>query len=140
MKEYPYLLGQLLKVSDNLHQLYCWDVRNKQMPARLVGNSLYKAVSECPDRGIEQLSQRMIPYIEWAILHPEAKIVKEASKYEGPPAGYYRSVYERIGQEISNVISPKSRMNDYEKSLLFIGYLAALPKSNKKMNGVEEHE
>ncbi len=148
MKEYPYLLGQLLKVSDNLHQLYCWHVRNKQMPARLVGNSLYKAVSECPDRGIEQLSQRMIPYIEWAILHPEAKIVKEASKgsekkeakYEGPPAGYYRSVYERIGQEISNVISPKSRMNDYEKSLLFIGYLAALPKSNKKMNGVEEHE
>lgn len=138
MKEYPYLLGQMLKVSDCLHEAYCYEVRNGQIPSQLVGNSMYVAASEMPTQTLAQLAHRMIPYITWAKANREACAKRkeknqqgEEMEYSGPPAGYLLHVYEQIANELLPVLKDKQRFNDYDKAQMFIGYLAALPKKEK---------
>ncbi|RZT03039.1 hypothetical protein [Cuneatibacter caecimuris] len=138
MNEYPYLLGQILKVSDSLHELYCYEVRDGQIPPQLVGSSMYVAASELPAQTLAQLATRMIPYITWAKANREACIIRklknrqdEEAKYFGPSAGYLLYVYEQIAGALLSVLKDKQRFNDYEKAQMFIGYLAALPKKEK---------
>ncbi len=138
MKEYPYLLGQILKVSDSLHELYCCEVRDGQIPPQLVGSSLYVAASEVPAQTLAQLANRMIPYITWAKANREACIKRklknrqdEEMEYFGPSAGYLLYAYEQIADALLSVLKEKQRFNDYEKAQMFIGYLAAFPKKEK---------
>lgn len=141
MKEYSYLLGQLLKVSDSLHELYCWVVRDKQIPSQLVGNSLYIAATEMPVSALAQLANRIMPYKAWATKNKDAQIIQiktnkngETEKILGPTAGYLLYLYEQIATQISCVLNPQVRFNDYEKAQLFIGYLAAFPKTEKNQS------
>lgn len=134
MNEYPYLLGQILKVSDSLHELYCDKVRDGQIPTQLVGSSLYVAASEMPAQTLAQLANRMIPYITWAKANRDKKLEKrhdEEIEYLGPSAGYLLYVYEQIADALIPVLKDKQRFNDYEKAQMFIGYLAAFPKKEK---------
>ena len=66
MEGTPYLMGQLLKASDELHALHCKVVNNNRIPPQLVGSALFVAASEAPGRTLSQLSARMIPYLSWA--------------------------------------------------------------------------
>ena len=50
MAQISYLYGQLLKLSDELHMLYCLAERNNSLPSQLVGNSFYKAAQNTPRR------------------------------------------------------------------------------------------
>ncbi len=138
MNEYPYLLGQILKVSDSLHELYCCEVRGGQIPPQLVGSSMYVAASEMPAQALAQLANRMIPYITWAKANREACIKKklknrqdEEVEYFGPSAGYLLYAYEQIADALASALKDKQRFNDYEKAQMFIGYLAAFPKKEK---------
>lgn len=138
MSEYPYLLGQILKVSDSLHELYCCEVRDGQIPPQLVGSSMYVAASELPAQTLAQLANRMIPYITWAKANREACIERklknrqgEEKEYFGPSAGYLLYAYEQIADALLSALKDKQRFNDYEKAQMFIGYLAALPKKEK---------
>lgn len=138
MNEYPYLLGQILKVSDSLHELYCCEVRDGQIPPQLVGSSMYVAASELPSQTLAQLANRMIPYITWAKANREACIKRKLKKrqdeeveYFGPSAGYLLYAYEQIADALLSVLKDKHRFNDYEKAQMFIGYLAAFPKKEK---------
>ncbi len=141
MKEYPYLLGQLLKISDNLHELYCFAVRDKQLPAQLVGSSMYVAASEMPLQAFTQLANRMIPYIAWAKVNREVCVRKkqknsqgEEVEYFGPSAGYLLYAYEQVAGQLGLVLEDKRRFSDYEKAQMFIGYLAALPKKENSIS------
>lgn len=140
MNEYPYLLGQLLKVSDNLHELYCYKVRDGNIPPQLVGGSLYTSASEFPKQAISQLAQRMMPYLNWARTHQNEKIEKNEgsdSKNFEPTAGYYLNQYRKIADKLLPVLSESARFNDIEKASLFLGYLASYPKSSKD-EGIEK--
>ena len=132
MKEYPYLLGQMLKVSDSLHELYCRVVREKdKLPSQLVGSSLYMAASEHPQKLLDELGQRMRPYIAWAKTH------RGEGNKEGPKVRYYLWVYEQLCNQLRVVETGQTRFNDQEKGLLFIGYLASFPKSERKEDTVD---
>lgn len=144
MNEYPYLLGQMLKVSDGLHELYCYEERNKQIPPQLVGNSMYVAASEMPMQTLAQLGRRMMPYITWAKKNPNAQIKGkrkgkdgEEVEFSGPSAGYLLSVYRQIADKLEPVLDKKTRFDDCEKAQLFIGYLASYPKNE---NGNKNNE
>ena len=54
MEAFPYQYGQLLKVSDELHAMYCRVVRNGDLPPQLVGSSLFQAAAETPLRYYER--------------------------------------------------------------------------------------
>jgi hypothetical protein len=133
MESLPYLYGQLLKVSDELHALYCKVVRDSEMPTQLAGGSMYQAAAEAPIRTLNLLGQRMNPYILWAKTY-RTKNVSEKGK-ESWKAGWLISLYEYIAAELFTAWSTQTRFNDEEKALLFLGYLANFPKKEQTTDG-----
>ena len=128
MEDYPYLYGQLLKVSDELHVLYCRVMRKGEVPMQLAGGSLYQAAGETPVRTLSLLAQRMNPYIIWAKSYRTKEVYEE--KIESWRAGWLLDLYENIATKLYRVWSQEMHFNDAQKAQLFIGYLAAFPKKD----------
>ena len=126
MEATPYLMGQLLKASDELHALYCKVVRNNQIPPQLVGSALFVAASETPGRTLSQLSVRMAPYLSWA------KQYRTKNEESSGLAGWYLKVFEQIANKLATEYSVPMRWSDAQKAQLFIGYLASFPKQEKQ--------
>lgn len=140
MQEFPYLFGQLLKVSDELHVMYCKAVRDNDMPNTLAGSGLYVSGEEQPYKTMVLLGRRMNPYIAWAKIYRTKGIQKKGE--ESWRAGWYLSLYESIAAQLYGAWKGQTRFNEKEKAQYFIGYLAAFPKreeSEKQSNG-EQHE
>jgi len=129
MQGFPYLFGQLLKVSDSLHEMYCRVVRDNDMPNTLVGSGVYSAGAEQPYKTLALLGQRMNPYITWAKSYRGKEIQKKNE--ESWRAGWYLTLYERIASQLCEVWENQTRFNEEEKAQYFIGYLAAFPKKEK---------
>lgn len=136
MENLPYLYGQLLKASDELHALYCRVVRNDDIPPQLVGSSLFQSAAEAPARTMQMLSQRLMPYYSWAKSY-RLKNIKEPQK-ESWRAGWLYGLCERIMVKLQENWTAQTRFNDEEKAQLFIGYLAAFPKREQIEQDVEE--
>ncbi len=133
MNDYPFLLGQMLKASDYLHELYCIKVRGDKPESlpQLIGGSLYTSAADFPNQTLVQLLQRMKPYLNWARSNRGAflEITKKSGEnVEGPTAGYYLSVFTQIANRLSPVLKAETRFSDVEKAQLFLGYLASFPK------------
>ena len=128
MQEFAYLYGQMLKISDELHLLYCNVVRNGDIPPQLVGGSLYMSVSEAPIRAMGILSERMIPYINWAKSF-QAKNGQE-NKDEKRRAGWLMKLYSENAGQIRDALDRYhgGRFTDTEKTQFFLGYLSAFPR------------
>ena len=141
MNEYPYLLGQLLQVSDCLHELYCVIVRNNEIPSELAGGSLFVSASEFPRQSLAQLAKRMTPYLNWAKTHRTAKLTSDekAGEKSGPDAGYYLYIYRQIADKLHLAFTEQDRFSDAEKAQLFIGYLASFPKSKRTEESEEDN-
>lgn len=131
MEDLPYLYGQLLKASDELHALYCNVVRDGEMPTQLAGGSLYQAASETPVRTLNVLGQRMNPYILWAKTYRYKNV--EVKGKESWHAGWLLSIFEQIATKLNSGWTPDTRLDDAEKAQLFIGYLAAFPKKEQNV-------
>ena len=63
MQDTAYSIGQLLKISDELHALYCEIKRDGEVPPQLAGNSVFVTASETPAQAVALLCTRIIPYI-----------------------------------------------------------------------------
>lgn len=129
MQEFPYLFGQMLKVSDDLHEMYCKVVRDNDVPNALAGSGLYVAGAEQPYKTLAVLGHRMIPYIEWAKSYRGKGILKKNE--ESWRAGWYLSLYEDAATKLYAVWGRQTRFNEEEKAQYFIGYLAGYPKIGK---------
>lgn len=121
MEETAYLLGQILKVSDELHALYGKIVRNNDVPPQLAGNSFYLMASDMPMRALAQLGVRMMPYLTWA------KSYATRNKQDSGLAGDYLSLYESFALKMKAIFDHDIKFGDSEKAELFLGYLASLP-------------
>ncbi|HHW37092.1 MAG TPA: hypothetical protein GXX18_07635 [Bacillales bacterium] len=126
MDRTAYLLGQVLKISDELHTLYCNVVRNGDVPPQLAGSALFVTAGEMPNQAIAQLSLRMNPYITWAKQYRFKDIDKKGE--ESWKAAWYLSLYESTANKLKLVMMDSTRFNDYDKAQLFIGYLSSFPK------------
>ena len=127
MENIPYCYGQLLKVSDELHALYCRVVRKGNegqdpYPPQFVGASLFQSAAEQPLKTLNMLRQRINPYIAWA----KSYRLKEAE--ESWMAGWLLSLYEKLAPAFKDW-TPVLRFTDEEKVQLFIGYLASLKQN-----------
>jgi hypothetical protein len=133
MENKPYLIGQIMKISDELHALYCKVVRKGEVPPQLVGNSLMSAALETPVQALAQLSQRLMPYLAWAKQYRTKGDPENSWK-----ANWYLRLFEdnttRIGQ-----LEP-IRFGDLEKAQVFIGYLAAFPKKQEDAGKQADNE
>ncbi|MDR2488745.1 MAG: hypothetical protein LBD42_04560 [Desulfovibrio sp.] len=129
MKCAAYVVGQMLKASDELHALYCNVVRSGDIPPQLVGNSMFVIASEVPDKALAQLSLRVKPYISWAKQYRTKGIEKTGA--ESWRAGWYLKQLEASAGALRNNLSETVRFNDFDKAQMFLGYLAAFPKHEK---------
>jgi hypothetical protein len=135
MENAPYLIGQLLKVSDELHTMYCKVVRKGEVPSQLVGNSVFSLASEVPMQALAQLAQRMSPYISWAKQYRTKGIKYDPATNDNAGitsgrANNYLILYENIATKLAIKINKGQRFNEYEKAELFLGYLAVLPETD----------
>lgn len=138
MEDFPYQYGQLLKVSDELHAMYCRVVRNRNLPAQFVGSTLYQAAAEAPLRTLSVLGQRMNPYIAWAKTYDTNEETKED---EHPAlAKWLLRKYEDVCEILYQSWTKSTRFSDEERAQFFIGYLAALPKSKKNKNDTNPNQ
>lgn len=128
MQDTPYLIGQMLKVSDELHTLYCMAERKGDIPLQLAGNSMFSYSSEMPYKALAQLGLRMHPYITWAKKYRFSH--QEKNDVPNWKAGWYLNLYQDLADNLEPVLSEKDRFNDFGKAQLFLGYLADFPKRN----------
>lgn len=143
MKELPYLLGQLLRASDELHTRYC-RARQKDgdVPARLAGNSLFITAGERPFQALALLSARMNPYIAWAKQYRyQSKTEKDNESQKAVKsweAAWLLWIFEEISNQIVPQITPQVRFGDYEKASLFIGYMASFPRKEQWETAIKD--
>ena len=130
MEKLPYLYGQLLKVSDELHLLYCKVVRKESYPTQFAGSAVYQAAIETPVRTLNLLGQRMRPYIVWARTYAAGKNIEPGK--ESWRARWLLSLYETLGGKLSGELLEDTRFTDFDKAQFFLGYLAEFPKTEKK--------
>ncbi len=137
MQEFPYLFGQLLKVSDELHAMYCKVMRNNDQPNTLAGSGLFISGAEQPYRTLAMLGQRMNPYIMWAKKYQTENV--EEPMEESWRARWYLRLYERLATQLYASWKCQTRFNEEEKAQYFIGYLAAFPKrTSDEKNEMQE--
>jgi len=131
MEDIPYLVGQILKISDELHAFYCKIVRDGNVPPQLVGSSLMASALEAPERTLAQLAQRINPYIAWAKQYRTKNC--DIKGKESWRAAWYLGLYERNASIFKNKLEAlrSTQFGDREKAELFIGYLADFPKKEE---------
>lgn len=123
MKESAFLLGRCLRITDEIHRLYCEVVRKKDLPPELCGSSLLVGMMESPVTTLSQLAMRSAPYIKWA----------RGGGKKGDMGGlvwYWLKQWEETADQLHTLKWPK-RLLPEERAQIFLGYLASFPKSQK---------
>ena len=126
MKESAFLLGRCLRVTDEIHRLYCEIVRKNDLPPELCGSSLLISMMESPTTTLSQLAQRSAPYLKWA---------KGGSNKEekGGLVWYWLKQWELIADSLHALEWPK-HLSPEERAQLFLGFLSSFPKTEKSEN------
>lgn len=106
-------IGRLLALADSLHQRYCEHVRNGEAPTQLIGNALFNTALEQPVFALARLGERLAPYQAWARTFQ--RYDPNSSVGLGEIANCTASI------QLSEL---PARMEDRDKALLLLGYLA----------------
>lgn len=111
----PYQIGRLLKFADELHALYCKEVRNGKLPPQLLGNALMAAALDSPNQALAQLALRISPYLGWA---------KTNSSESSGLSRYFLKEFAGIETTIRGETLPV-RLDDAARAQLLLGYISA---------------
>jgi len=124
MKHPPYLIGRMLKLADELHALYCKEVRKDKLPAQLLGNALMVAALDSPTQALAQLAQRIVPYLGWA---------RTNSTNSAGLSRYFLKEFGLIEVELRDVPLP-ARLDDSARAQLLLGYVSVNSQTDKPAN------
>lgn len=116
MNQAPFNLGRLLALADQLHYLYCEEVRGETFPPQLIGNALMNTALQQPVTAIALLAQRVLPYQAWA-----------RTVQSGEKVGLARYFLKEIG-EISQTLTKgplPDTLSDVDRAQMILGYLAS---------------
>lgn len=116
MQQAPFNLGRLLSLADQLHQLYCKEVRDGDVPPQLLGNALMSTALQQPTTALALLGQRILPYHAWA--------TKIQSGEKVGLAKYFLKEMGAIAQSLSNADLPATT-TEAERAEMILGYLAS---------------
>ncbi len=124
MKKTPYNIGRLLALSDQLHALYCNDVRDKGLPPKLLGNALMNTALQKPDKAMSLFGQRILPYQAWAKTLNSGENVGLAK--------YFLKEIGKVSQTISEAENLPTSLTDAERAEMILGYLARNEQNEKQ--------
>ena len=120
MQEFPYQLGQLLKITDELHAKYCKIVREDDVPPQLIGSTFFNDACIDPFGVIGRLGNRSRFCIDWA------KRYRRQKEEDSGIVGWLLRQHEKISTQIAITGKPGMKFNDTDKSLFALGYFAAI--------------
>lgn len=115
MNNPSYLVGRILKIADELHALYCKEVRKDKMPPQLLGNALMAAALDSPTQALAQLALRIVPYLGWARTN-----ASDSAKL----SRYFLKEFGLIEAKLRDAVLP-SRLDDAAKAQLLLGYISS---------------
>jgi len=114
MSSSPYMVGRMLKLADDLHALYCKEVRKNNLPPQLLGNALMAAALDSPTQALAQLALRIAPYLGWARTNSTDS------------AGLSRHLLKEFGLvevRLRDAALP-DRLDDAARAQLLLGYVS----------------
>jgi hypothetical protein len=123
MKESAFLLGRFLRVTDEIHRLYCEVVRKGDLPSELCGSSLLVSMLQSPEMTLDQLAMRSAPYVKWA------RTGRDKDDKSGL-VGYWMNLWGDVAEQLHEKNLPK-HLSVAERAQVFLGYLALTPKKGK---------
>jgi hypothetical protein len=146
MNSPAYLLGQLLAGADVLHRGYCLDVRSGSLPPKLIGNAALATAERNPVAALSQLLRRWKPYNGWATKRrrDDASLKQQIAAAEAKDDRKTQSDLRMIrdGAWAPENLRPLAeqlaaaliteRPTDVFRAQLFLGYVAGLPRPEKK--------
>lgn len=117
MNEDVFYLGRFFAVVDKLHIQYSFDVRNGDIPLRLIGNDHVSLALQNPLEAFVSLGRRLEhPYVSWAKRVKPDTIPRQAAK------NCLKDIAELAGRLTETQIP--SEINDAGKAKLILGYLS----------------
>lgn len=122
MPQAPFNIGRLLSLADQLHALYCKEVRSGDVPPQLFGNALMSTALQQPITALSLFAQRVLPYWTWADTVQSGESVGLAK--------YFLKEMRAVSQVLSVTKLPGT-LSDAERAEMILGYLAS-PKSENK--------
>lgn len=133
MKEDVFYLGRFFAVVDKLHIQYSLDVRNGDVPMRLIGNDHVSLALQNPLEAFVSLGRRLEhPYVSWAKRVKPDTIPRQAAK------NCLKDIAELTGRLTETQIP--NEIDDAGKAKLILGYLSYGTKEEEagKDNSVME--
>ena len=124
MNNPPYLVGRMLKLADDLHALYCKEVRKNSLPSQLLGNALMAAALDSPTQALAQLALRIAPYLGWA---------RTNSTESAGLSRYFLKEFGLIETELRDVALP-TRLDDAARAQLLLGYISSNAQKEEQTN------
>jgi hypothetical protein len=115
MAQAPYNIGRLLSLADQLHALYCKEVRGGSLPPQLFGNALMNTALQQPVTAMSLFSQRVLPYKAWADTVQTGDSVGLAK--------YFLKEMQAVSQKLKAAELPVT-LTDAERAEMILGYLA----------------
>lgn len=124
MNNPPYLVGRMLKVADELHAVYCKEVRKNNLPPQLLGNALMVGALDSPTQALSQLALRIAPYLGWA---------RTNSTDSAGLSRYFLKEFGLIEEKLRNTTLPQ-RLDDAAKAQLLLGYISSNSQTETNNN------
>ena len=109
MSNTPYQIGQLLALVDELHYEYCQRERGGAIASQLLGNVAMRIAYDNPQRAIQTLYMRLMPYLNWAKTRKEK------------PWAYWP--IRKLGDDLRQASFP-APPSDADRAQILLGYLA----------------
>jgi len=133
MKESIFNLGRLFAVADRLHILYSQDVRQGDIPLRLIGNDQMSLALQNPQEAFIALGKRLMhPYISWA-----KRSQNETTPF-GKEVGWCLWDITKHTQLLADEVFLEE-LTDAGKAKLILGYLSYGAKSKDGVNDNPEN-
>ena len=114
----------MLKLADELHALYCKEVRKNSLPPQLLGNALMVAALDSPTQAIAQLALRIAPYLGWA---------KTNSTESAGLSRYVLKEFGLVEAKLRDTALP-GRLDDPARAQLLLGYISSNAQTEETIN------
>ena len=124
MNNSPYLVGRMLKLADELHALYCKEVRKNSLPPQLLGNALMVAALDSPTQALAQLALRIAPYLGWA---------RTNSTDSAGLSRYFLKEFGFVEGKLRDIALP-TRLDDPARAQLLLGYISGNSQTDEPIN------
>ncbi len=124
MNNSPYLVGRMLKLADELHAVYCKEVRKNNLPPQLLGNALMVAALDSPTQALAQLALRIAPYLGWA---------RTNSTDSAGLSRYFLKEFGLVESKLRDKALP-TRLDDAARAQLLLGYISGSSQTDGPIN------